>query len=78
LLVHSDHLGLLCLGLGEGSILLRLRNPLLLLNLLLGFDCGVLLDPLEVVLADNDGIVLRVFLRLLPDLAQFIHRDEAG
>jgi len=77
LFIHFDHFLLLGLRLGEGSGLLLVHEPLFLKDLVLGFDCRGVLNSIEVVLAEDDGIVLIVLFSFLSNGAELVHSDES-
>lgn len=78
LFIHLDHFLLLSLRFGQGSGFLLVHQFLFLEDLVFSFDSGGVLDSVQVVLADDYGVVLVVFLGFLSDGAQLVHSDEAG
>lgn len=77
LFIHLDHFLLLGLGFGQGSSFLLVHELLFLQELVLGFDSRCVPDSIQVVLADDYGVVLVVLLRFPSDGAELVHSNES-
>jgi len=75
--VHLLHHLLLGLRLGQSGNFLLLSKLLLLQHLLFGFDDSGVLDPVQVLLADDNCVILIILFSFGPDVSQLVLGDEA-